>query len=464
MSAETIARWNAIPMERPQADQAVPTSLKVLFADEDDSDDDISLVSRSPSPRPDDNAMDIDKYDEYVRGAEHEAVTIDTKIGSNNRGFAMLAKFGWVEGQPLGLSGDGRVDPIPFVLKNDQTGLGKANQDVRMIESTVSQRRGLDSERQTKENEEQRRTREETVAKRAAVQSEISSVLKPFYCELCDKQFKNVAQYDEHTNSYAHHHKARFRDMQAAQKASFGGSQEDVERRKEKERKREEKELRKIAKAAGIKMTKPAQALAPTPASAPPDDPAAGSEKASGFKKSGWATVGDTAPPPPPPSNRPGWSNVPSAGGPSTAHGGWAPMPPTPALEPTPPPPAGPAHMGPAPAFRAGGWSSLDADSTAPLATQPPPEASSRPHAFNPPPQRGGWAPAPSSQQPPPPPPPQRGGWAPAAVANEPSTRPSQIPPQHALPDTVSSAPQPARPEASRSGWQQFKAAGSRRR
>ena len=29
-----------------------------------------------------------------------------------------------------------------------------------MIESTVSQRRGLDSERQTKENEEQRRTRE----------------------------------------------------------------------------------------------------------------------------------------------------------------------------------------------------------------------------------------------------------------------------------------------------------------
>ena len=57
--------------------------------------------------------MDIDKYDEYVRGAEHEAVTIDTKIGSNNRGFAMLAKFGWVEGQPLGLSGDGTLS-IPF--------------------------------------------------------------------------------------------------------------------------------------------------------------------------------------------------------------------------------------------------------------------------------------------------------------------------------------------------------------
>lgn len=26
----------------------------------------------------------------------------------------------------------GRVDPVPFYVKNDLTGLGKANQDVRM--------------------------------------------------------------------------------------------------------------------------------------------------------------------------------------------------------------------------------------------------------------------------------------------------------------------------------------------
>ncbi|KAJ3536638.1 hypothetical protein NM688_g6808 [Phlebia brevispora] len=214
MSAESIARWNAIPMRSREED--------------DDTDGDISLISRSPSPAAD-TSMDIDKYDEYVHGAEREVITVDTKIGSSNRGFAMLAKFGWVEGQPLGLSADGRVDPIPFVLKNDLTGLGKTNQDVRMIESTVSQRRGLDSERQTKETDEQRRARQESVAKRAAVQSEISSVLKPFYCELCEKQFQNVAQYDEHTNSYAHHHKARFRDMQAAQKATFSGSQEELQ-------------------------------------------------------------------------------------------------------------------------------------------------------------------------------------------------------------------------------------------
>lgn len=52
--------------------------------------------------------MEIDKYDEYVRGYEKEVITVETKIKPTNKGFAMLAKLGWVEGQPLGLSGDGR--------------------------------------------------------------------------------------------------------------------------------------------------------------------------------------------------------------------------------------------------------------------------------------------------------------------------------------------------------------------
>lgn len=54
----------------------------------------------------------------------------------------------------------GRIDPVPFTVKADLTGLGKTSQDARMIESTVSQRRELDSERQTRESEEQRKARE----------------------------------------------------------------------------------------------------------------------------------------------------------------------------------------------------------------------------------------------------------------------------------------------------------------
>jgi len=56
-----------------------------------------------------------------------------------------------------------RIDPIPFRVKNDATGLGKTSQDFRMIETTVSQRRELDSERQRNETEEQRKAREASV-------------------------------------------------------------------------------------------------------------------------------------------------------------------------------------------------------------------------------------------------------------------------------------------------------------
>ncbi|OAX39439.1 hypothetical protein K503DRAFT_645085, partial [Rhizopogon vinicolor AM-OR11-026] len=323
MSTQSIARWNAIPMSRPDPDTQEAQLQSRSHQDVDDSDDDdVSLVSRSPSPPPD--TMDIEKYDEYVRGPAREVITVETRIKNTNKGFTMLAKLGWSEGQPLGLSADARVDPIPFQVKNDLTGLGKTTQDFRMIETTVAERRKLDSERQRKETEDQRKTREASIivqtnflsvlnflqddaARRAALKSEITDTLKAFYCALCEKQFQNVAQYDEHTNSYAHHHKARLRDMQANTRMT---SQEDLDKRKEKERKREEKELRKIAKAAGIKMAKPTTTSASVaPAMASVGEPSLSSEaQPSNFKKAGWATVSATADPATS-SRRSGWAS-----------------------------------------------------------------------------------------------------------------------------------------------------------
>ena len=49
----------------------------------------------------------LHKYDDYVRGPAREVVTVETKIKPTNKGFAMLAKLGWVEGQPIGLASDG---------------------------------------------------------------------------------------------------------------------------------------------------------------------------------------------------------------------------------------------------------------------------------------------------------------------------------------------------------------------
>ncbi|KAL1952170.1 hypothetical protein VTO73DRAFT_1319 [Trametes versicolor] len=484
MSSDAVARWNAISLNRPDPNEAAQPSLKRTRpdgdGDEDESEDDVSLVSRSPSPPPPD-AMDIDKYDEYYsRKPEREVITVETKIKSTNVGFSMLAKMGWVEGSPLGLSGDGRVDPVPFYVKNDLTGLGKANQDVRMIETTVSQRRKLDSEQQIKETEEQRKQREEAVARRVAVQSELSSVLRPFYCEVCEKQFQNVAQYDEHTNSYAHHHKVRFRDMQATQRASRN-TKEEVDKRKEKERKREEKELRKIAKAAGVKMAKPPVALAPAgePSSMPGGpaksgwatlgSSAAAVQPAEPPKRSGWATVGDTHQSSGSTSTRGGWAN---AGTPASPSG-----PPAPPSAAPPSPPTAISGVPPrndystAPAFRTAGWTSLETGGSVP---PPPPPAlphhappPSMIHAPGPPPPvpretRGGWGPVSV--------PPSAGGWSSTPPT---AAHPPPVPPFGALPPSApqtSRLPPPPKPaagptkEASRSGWQNFRAGAPGRR
>ncbi|KAF9042102.1 hypothetical protein BJ165DRAFT_1328066, partial [Panaeolus papilionaceus] len=328
MSEQAIARWNSIPMERTE-DPSSPNGFKRTRPedDDDDDDDDISLVSRSPSPVDDPMDVDgedhLDKYDEYVSKPVREVITVDTKIKPTNRGFALLAKLGWVEGQPVGLSPDGRVDPVPFTIKSDLTGLGKTTQDVRMIETTVSQRRELDSERQQKESEEQRKLREDNVARKTALESEISSTLRAFYCTLCDKQFKTVAQYDEHTNSYAHHHKARFKDMQANVRIK---AKDEIDKQKEKERKREEKQLRKIAAAAGVKVPKPSGLSAATSVVlAPTSDVsnAAGSDttmddgRAAEPKRGGWASVSAS------PGMAPTGAST-SAGGAGFKRSGWA--------------------------------------------------------------------------------------------------------------------------------------------
>ena len=198
-----------------------------------------------------------------------------------------------------------------------------------------------------------------------ALNTEISSTLRAFYCSLCDKQFKTVAQYDEHTNSYAHHHKARFRDMQANVRVK---AKEDMDKQKEKERKREQKELRKIAAANGIKMAKTPSTMATVPvpesgslATGPgmsmdidggspvAEPPKTGGGWASlsasqgsqgGFKKSGWATIGPSF------SNSLTQSTSPIDRQPSSAQ-------------------TASSHHNPT--FRNAGWSSLDTGSSQPF-------------------------------------------------------------------------------------------------
>ena len=330
---------------------------------------------------------------------------------------------------------------------------------------------------------------QESVARKTALESEISSTLRAFYCELCDKQFKNVAQYDEHTNSYAHHHKARFKDMQASIRLK---PKDELDKRKEKERKREEKELRKIAAANGIKMPKPAAvssvALA-LPADA--DNTSTSMEidtKPVEPKKGGWASIT---------SEQGNTSSSGSHDG-TRKSGGWATLgsssnisprqrfgqPPLPPSDPSYPLPADkiPRHI---PTFRNAGWTSLDTGSSQPLPSPPPP-----PSAAPPPPPlddhvhsnvlplpssvrsshtpQGGWSPRFTSTNPnTPPPPPSRGltGFSPAfghpqssfadVAPPPPPSDPVLIQPPPPLPPSSNSQVAPASKPA-RSNWQQF--------
>lgn len=167
--------------------------------------------------------------------------------------------------------------------------------------------------------------------------------------------------------------------MQNTQRAKQN-TPEEQDKRKEKERKREEKELRKIAAAAGVRMAKAASSTAALAPVATPAEP-----NPTGFKKSGWASIPTvaTASPPStgsPPPARTGWASVgsssdqpysPSLAPDTISSAGFSTMPviSSQSRDPSLREPAKDderqLHQ-PAPAFRTGGWSSMDSTTRIP--------------------------------------------------------------------------------------------------
>lgn len=99
------------------------------------------------------------------------------------------------------------MDPIRIELKEDSLGLGKAEEDESYHVSTTAKRKAMESERMLEETEDERARRETKVEKQQMIAQELSQVKRAFYCELCDKQYQKVSEYDQHLQSYDHHHK-----------------------------------------------------------------------------------------------------------------------------------------------------------------------------------------------------------------------------------------------------------------
>ncbi|CAI8054698.1 G patch domain-containing protein 8 [Geodia barretti] len=56
---------------------------------------------------------------------------------------------------------------------------------------------------------------------------------KSFYCDLCDKQYFKYSEYDNHLNSYDHHHRQRLKDLKQWEAGRrFGGHREEEEKKK----------------------------------------------------------------------------------------------------------------------------------------------------------------------------------------------------------------------------------------
>lgn len=143
------------------------------------------------------------------------------------------------------------MDPVPIDFKyvNSTVGLGKPTEEFE-IGSVAGQQRMLNSVRIANESNEETELRLAKVAKEESIKKEVEEMNKSFYCEICDKGYTKISEYENHLSSYEHNHAKRWKELKAQEreqkkKSGLGPS-------KIKEKKRDEKELMRIMQAAGV--------------------------------------------------------------------------------------------------------------------------------------------------------------------------------------------------------------------
>ncbi|KAE8228259.1 hypothetical protein CF326_g6816 [Tilletia indica] len=406
-SDDEYARWTSTS-SLPQAEEGPAAAIARLAKrpryanldeDEDeDKDGDEDERDTRGAQRRNFNAQDSRSNAAQQGRPRAEEVEKNEALSHANVGHQLLLKLGWAgTGTGLGMYSQGRADPLSLSfakLGADTSGIGKLRSTTSALEDALALSRlhELTSEKLATESDSQRSARENDVRKRDEVRAEVLASLSVFRCEVCDgKQYANAAQFAEHTNSYAHHHRKRLRELAANQRALLAGSSSSSsagsgmgssERRREKERKREEREMKALAQAAGVK-------LGPVPSATSSSSSSSRkkiSSSSGGFQKIGAKTafsVRALTPPPPPPQPERTFAQPPPPP-PSSAVPFPQPPPPPPipqaAPPPPPPPPPDDQYMPPPP---------------------PPPPISSLPPPPPPPP--------PPSEVPLPPPPPPPG-------------------------------------------------------
>ncbi|XP_055377849.1 G patch domain-containing protein 11 isoform X2 [Condylostylus longicornis] len=115
---------------------------------------------------------------------------LNNPLTPDNKGFALLAKMGYKQGEALGKSQTGIVEPVGIVIKSDRAGLGRENA-LKNLEQKRQEIRKRKLENMDSENEKKL----EDYRKRLKVRNEEKSILRAFYscqrvCEKLDQEQK----------------------------------------------------------------------------------------------------------------------------------------------------------------------------------------------------------------------------------------------------------------------------------
>lgn len=204
---------------------------------------------------------------------DHElgTITLDSipeqAIGSSNIGFQMLKKIGWNAKGGLGKSEQGISVPIKAkVAEMVGVGIGKDDEYDQAIQDVTRERRKLDVE--LEQTVQMMLKKSEQLDRITRIEADVKQMNREFYCDICVKQYKSVAEITAHLDSMDHGHMKRFKEMRSgSRKREEVQSEDRRDSKRLKEERRLAKELEKRMQAAAQSQTRPPPAT-PPPASA----------------------------------------------------------------------------------------------------------------------------------------------------------------------------------------------------
>lgn len=141
------------------------------------------------------------KAEKEADEAAARETALATSLDISNKGFKMMAKFGFKQGDTLGASKDGRAEPINIVMKEDKGGIGldaekkrKFREEIEHEAKRVKAEEGEYRERMRSEREERRKEGQlinaQKVAERLDTEVKENGILAEKSDQLPDRQGK----------------------------------------------------------------------------------------------------------------------------------------------------------------------------------------------------------------------------------------------------------------------------------